>query len=294
MNFIRKYWLIEIGLGLIAIVGLGISAVRAFNNAYSTETETTTIVESDVVVATEANEVAAQTDEQDEEGERSEEFEVESEEAGDNEGEEGEGDEENEDDTDPLAIALQTAGLDPEIVERELGNGRSLAEIAQSSGVDPQQLIAPLIQAELALIESELQAGEITAEEAQDGRNETETWVPFWVNTPYTDPQFIVAKTLNLDIDTIWEAIGNNQTIQELAQTQSIDPQTVIAAIIASETAYAQAMVEAGLIDPEDLSETREEIATWANKMVTLPEAQWEADDGEEEEEEEEEGGEDE
>ncbi len=81
--------------------------------------------------------------------------------------------------------AAALIGIDIDVLWAEVDSGKSLAEIAQANGVDPQTLIDAGIAAENQLIDAEVAAGLLTAEEAAEWRAEVPVYVSDMVNEPW-------------------------------------------------------------------------------------------------------------
>ncbi len=298
MSFIKKYWITEIGLGLITLGGLGVAGYNIIgaNNQGNTNTESTfftaeadkedidmTAVQSDTQMDEEdsgfMNEAADEmADEMDDEADGDED----DMEMGDEDDHEVEGGDIDE----PLDVAAQAIGLDIETLEEGMVEGKSIADVITEKGGDVQGFIEAMIAAEIRLAELELQTGEISAEDAAEWQAEIAEWVPFMVSTPYQEPTMIAAQQLNIEIDSLWEKLEEGETITALAQAQNIAPESIIEMIKVSESAYLDAMVEAGLIDAEELNDARQEAIDFATIVVNSPLSQWEeGDEGEDEDE---------
>ncbi|MEM7111235.1 MAG: hypothetical protein AAF614_02295 [Chloroflexota bacterium] len=176
-----------------------------------------------------------------------------------------------EEEYDALTIAAQLIGIDVETLEAELFAGKSIAEVASSRNVAVQPIIDALIAQELSIVDAEVAGGQLGADEANEWREEITLFTPFMVNNAYLEPEVVAAQTIGVDMETFWEALESGQTIQAIAVANSIDAQTVIQAIVASEKAYADKMVAAGLMPREELAELEREVYQMADEMVKRP-----------------------
>lgn len=278
MSFIKKYWILEITLGLIAVAGVGTGVynyVSASELADPQDEEITLIsepAEPQVGLGETAVSAEDELDRDDEEPEDDAELD-------DEPDEEGEGEFE----FDPLLVAAELIGLDVESLEEELSNGRSLADIAAENNLPVEQLVTELVERELAELNKLAESGGIDADEVEGLREEIPVWTPFWVQTPYPDPVAVVAQLIGVDTEEVWEALDGNQTIEQLVTSKNVEPQTAVQAIADAEMNYVRAMLDAGLIDEEELEEVKTEVNDLAQRIVTLPESQWENEEGDEE-----------
>ena len=273
MGFIKKFWIMEIALGLIAVGGVGIGV---YNYASASELNTPQENGASLVQVSQDSVVnpAALADMDERNADEDENMEDANTEGEDHEVEG------NEFEFDILQVAADLIGGDIEQLEDQLATGRALTQIAADSGLNPDQFVADLVAQELAAFDAGVQSGQISGEEAEEWREEISAWTPFWARTPYVEPTSIAAEALGIEIDDLWGAIDDGRTIKDLAATQGADAEAIIQAIAASELAYTQAMQQAGLIEAEEMSEIEGEINQMARAIVTLPQSQWQLAEG--------------
>lgn len=84
--------------------------------------------------------------------------------------------------SDPFAAGLKLIGIDEETLWAEVDAGKSIAQIAQEKGVDPQAVIDAVVAAENAEIDKQIAAGLLTEEEAAEWRAEIEKYVADSIN----------------------------------------------------------------------------------------------------------------
>lgn len=169
-------------------------------------------------------------------------------------------------------------GIDEETLWTELEAGKTLAQIAQDNGVDPQKVIDVMVAEELKFIDELVEAGDITAEEAAEWKAETAKYIEFEVNTVFVDPYEVAAKTIGIDTDTLWSELDTNKSVAEIAQANGVEPQAVIDAVIASENEMIDKEIAAGLLTEEDAKEWRAEIAEYVADMINKSFAELEAE----------------
>ncbi|MEM7334520.1 MAG: hypothetical protein AAF490_20760 [Chloroflexota bacterium] len=286
MIVLRKYYVLEILLAVIAVVSLATAVYNTFSP--SGVAETAVVASNAPALVAEQSPIELQDvsppifdEDEDEEDEANEnlsfnedideaddtnanEFEDDADESEENEPE----DDGEEEDEDPFALVLSQFGLEVDTVDEQRLQGHSLAEIAQAQGVDVQALINELVKLEEQYIQEELQAGELSAADAEGERQFLANEIAFWVNTPYLEPEIIAAQVLGLDLEAVWDALESGQTLATLAQSQGVEPQAVIDAIIVSEISNVREMVKADLIGASELNELEAEILQSTESFV--------------------------
>ena len=190
---------------------------------------------------------------------------------------------------DPFLIAGQTIGVDEDAFWEALESGQTVAEIAQANGVDPQAVVDAVIAAETAVIDQELAVGYIDEAEAEKWRAEMDAFYGDMVNMTLDeleaewdkadgyDPFAVAAKTVGLDEDALWEALKSGQTVAQIAQANEVDPQAVVDAVIAAESALIDKELADGYIDQAEADEWRAELDEFASKMVDMTLDEFEA-----------------
>jgi polyhydroxyalkanoate synthesis regulator phasin len=90
----------------------------------------------------------------------------------------------------------------------------------------------------------------------------------------------IAAEALGMDEDPLWEAFEGGQTIAQLAAEKGVDPQTIIAAVVAAETAFTTEMVTVGEFTQEEADEWLSELPDEAQSFLDESIADWELWEG--------------
>jgi uncharacterized protein (DUF433 family) len=65
-----------------------------------------------------------------------------------------------------LGVAAETIGIEPAALREQLRAGKSVAEVAQAEGVDPQQVVDALVTAATERIDAAVAAGKLDADRA--------------------------------------------------------------------------------------------------------------------------------
>jgi uncharacterized protein (DUF433 family) len=152
----------------------------------------------------------------------------------------------------PDAIA-DTVGMPTAELRRALRDGRTLTEVAESSGVDPQAVVDVLVSSGTARLEAAVAAGAIdrsTADErlatlpdrsADLANGEIERDVR-------RHPRRAIglataADAIGIDVQDLREELRDGRTIAEVADARGVDPQTVIDALTARSTEHITRVV---------------------------------------------------
>ncbi|MEM7532839.1 MAG: hypothetical protein AAF639_11730 [Chloroflexota bacterium] len=175
-----------------------------------------------------------------------------------------------EDYDDGMASIASLIGIDEETLCNELDAGKSIAEVAQANGVDPQTIIDALVAEEQAFIDELVADGEITAEEAGEWSAELAEMIAFDVNSSYVDPFVVAAQTIGIEPDTLWNELDAGKTVADIAQANGVEVQAVVDAAITAENAMIDQEVAAGFITEEESQEWRAEVNEFVNASVNM------------------------
>lgn len=286
MKMIKRYWLWEAALFLVAIGGLALAltgTINAKGNSSSDESylsgdaaatgamiTTTTALDRDVVDdGVVDNDV--DNDTQDD---------IENEDCPDRHNAEraDQIDEEESTDDDPanegeedfplLEATAKLLGVPFDNLEKAMANGKSIAQIASANEFNVVSLTQMLIAQQAAFIDNQVRSGNVSAEEAALWKAEEAAFTKFFINTPYVEPEIVAAQTIGIDIETFFAALDEGQSIRAVAEANNVPLQSVIDAVLAAETTYADQLLAADLIDAEEHSGWLAELRTLVAELV--------------------------
>ncbi len=178
---------------------------------------------------------------------------------------------------DPFQAAADVIGISVDELWDALDNGQTIAELAAANGVELQTVIDAMVATEYEFIDQMLADGEIDAEEAEEWRNEVVEYTTEMVNEAFddlyfdedfVDPLDVAAETIGVDIDALWDAVDNGQTIAEVAAEHGVDAQTVIDAMVAAEYTFIDELLAEDEIDAAEAEEWRAEVIEYTTEMV--------------------------
>ena len=188
----------------------------------------------------------------------------------DNDGERGErrGDERRAAERRKLDPIANLIGIDARTLWGELKEGKSIAEVAQANGVDPQTIIDALVAEVQAEIDEALAAGRISPEEAAEKSAGIAERITYYVNETAKvlkndgkrgeDERReleSIANLIGIDLRTLWGELKAGKSIAEVAQANGVDPQTIIDALVAEVQTGIDAKVATGDISAEEAAE---------------------------------------
>lgn len=89
-----------------------------------------------------------------------------------------------------LSGLAELVGTDTDGLKAELGDGKTLAEIAEANGIEAQTVIDALVEKANARIDAAVEAGKLTAEEAETRMSEAATRIENLVNSGFDKQNF--------------------------------------------------------------------------------------------------------
>jgi flagellar motility protein MotE (MotC chaperone) len=184
-----------------------------------------------------------------------------------------------------LDVAAETLGLTTDELRAELESGKTLAEVAADQGVSVDDLVAALVAEVTADIQAKVDAGELDADRAAEITSSLTEKVTAMVNgeKPVRGDGFgrggprgfgpgpgldAAAETLGLTSDELVAELRSGRTLADVASTQGVNVDDLVAAIVADETAEIQARVDAGELDADRAAEITSSLSERVTAMV--------------------------
>ena len=168
------------------------------------------------------------------------------------------------------AIAAQLIGVD--VTELYNLQGQSIAQYVAAHGVDKATLTQALTDAMNLYIDTQVEYGQLSAEEAQEQRNyvaDNIDWTINWVYVAYPDSYQIVADLLGITTDELWTAWQNGQSLTELAEANGVAKQTLVDALTVAFNSYYDEMVATGQLSAEEANNYRATIAAEVERTIS-------------------------
>jgi len=199
----------------------------------------------------------------------------------------------------------ELVGTDLDGLKTALGEGQTLAEIAEANDIDPQTVIDALVASASERIDAAVEAGTLTEDEAAAKRAELNDEITERVNSSIdlseskrgrhgghgrhgkhggyglghrlTDFSSL-AELVGTDLDGLKTALGEGQTLAEIAEANGADVENVVDEIVAQVNERIDAAVEDGKLTDEEAEALRAEAATRIDDLVNNGFSKWDRD----------------
>ena len=194
-------------------------------------------------------------------------------------------------------------GTDADSLRTALQDGQTLAQIAESNGVDPQAVEDAVVDRINEWIDQAVADGRLTEAEAVEIRAEVVEEAADLVEGVYTKPSFgharhschmghgqardmfdggrfeKLAEIVGTDADGLEAALSDGQTLAEIAEANGIDQQTVIGSLTAALDTELDEAVANGDLTEEEAADIRadvvERITTFVEEGEPAGERGW-------------------
>ena len=178
----------------------------------------------------------------------------------------------NHDATECAELAALVGAADCAALKSALDDDQTLAQIAESNGIEPQTVIDAMVAEMTAELDAKVESGAITAERAATLRAQLTVMVSEGVNEGFGrdhghgfrafDTECAELATLvgAADCEALKSALDDDQTLAQIAESNGIEPQTVIDALVAEMSADLDAKVASGDLTEERAAMIRTQI----------------------------------
>ena len=182
----------------------------------------------------------------------------------------------------------ELVGTDADGLKSAYRDGQNLAEIAESNGIDPQTVIDALLGKANERVNTAVEDGKISESRAESIRANLEAKVSDRVHSgreatvdrqekrAHRDAKFSesfsdLAAQLGTDLEGLKSAYGEGQSLAQLAESNGIDPQTVIDVLVARASERIDAAVEAGKLSAEQAETWQSDLEARISERVHSP-----------------------
>ena len=161
-----------------------------------------------------------------------------------------------------LQVAAKTINIEPKALAHELRTGKSIADVATEHGVDPNTVIAALVDAATTKINTAKTNGKLTDEQATKllaNLDERVTKVvqhkgKFAVHGKRAQRMRrraraggkVAAQSIGVDAKALHDELRSGKSIADVATEHGVDPNTVVTAIVDAATTKINAAKTAG------------------------------------------------
>jgi len=185
-----------------------------------------------------------------------------------------------------IADAAATAlGLSKEELKTELKGGKTVAQVAQEKGVDPQTVVTAVSGAMNAAIDQAVTDGKLTAQQAATMKSKVGERASNFVNNTrppkagngdgprgrgarFGDPLATAATALGMSQEELRSALQGNKTIAQVATERGVDPNTVITALTNAANAAIDQAVTDGRLTAEQATNAKAKAAEHSTRIV--------------------------
>jgi len=145
-----------------------------------------------------------------------------------------------------FADVADAIGISTDDLRAALRDGQTLAKIAEANGVDPQGVVDVLVANGTERLDAAVAAGRIDQATADERKANLPERAADLVNgelerNGHRHPRASVAlrtaaEAIGIDVRDLRAALGDGQTIAQVAEANGVDPQDVIDALVARST----------------------------------------------------------
>jgi uncharacterized protein YidB (DUF937 family) len=145
-----------------------------------------------------------------------------------------------------LADLADVIGISTDDLRAALRDGQTLAQVAETNGVDPQQVVDVLVANGAERLDAAVAAGRIDQATADERKASLPDRAADLVNgelerQAHRHPRRAAAirtaaEAIGIDADELRAALRDGQTIAQVAEANGVDPQDVIDALVARST----------------------------------------------------------
>jgi len=187
-----------------------------------------------------------------------------------------------------LAVAAKAIGVSESDLATALSGGQTIAAVAKAHNVDPASVIAALVADDQSELAAAVVAGRITQTQADAKKAELTQRATDQVNNTHPGPGMgrpdgrgpgfryqeavsdtsVVAKAIGISESDLTTALSGGQTIAAVAKAHSVDPASVIAALVADGQSELDAAVKAGTITQAQADAEKTELTQHATDQV--------------------------
>jgi hypothetical protein len=169
-----------------------------------------------------------------------------------------------------LAVAAEAIGISEDELRTALEDGQSIAQVAESNGVDVQTVIDAMVAAATERLETAIDAlpermAEVVQREGFPERGPG--------HGPRGRGHFgagldAAAAAIGIESEELRAALADGSTIAEVAEANDVDVQTVVDALVAEAEAHLDEAVADGRLDEERATEMKANLPDRISAMV--------------------------
>ena len=183
-------------------------------------------------------------------------------------------------------VAAGTIGIEPTELRDAVKGGKTVAEVAQDHGVEPQAVVDAVVAAINTRVDQAVAADKITAERAATIKSKAPERVTKAVNGEYKGKvakhakraklrrharrgaAVVAAKTIGIEPSALRDAVKGGQSVADVAKSHDVEPQAVIDAVVGAGNARIDKAVAADKITAERATKIKDRLGERVTKLV--------------------------
>jgi ribosomal protein S20 len=176
-----------------------------------------------------------------------------------------------------LDAAARALNLSEDDLRAQLRDGKTIAQVAQTQGVDVQTVIDAMVAEATARIDEAVQEGDLTAEEGNERKANLEERITRLVSEGKPKgggprgrgPKLeAAAEPLGLSEEDLREQLRDGKTLAQVAEDRNVDKQKVIDAMVAEAITRIDQKVQDGDLTAEEANERKAELEERITTLV--------------------------
>lgn len=188
----------------------------------------------------------------------------------------------------PVRVAAGAIGIEPSELLQAIRDGQTIAEVAESNGVDPSTVVDAIVADARDRLDQAVQDGTLTQEEADEKSPDLEERATAFVNgmypMPFRDgtpllgnpglwgfadgPVAAAANAIAIGPVELLQQLRDGSTIAEVAEANDVEVSTVLDAVIVSLRERLDSAVDNGWITQEQADERAADLEEQATALV--------------------------
>ena len=170
-------------------------------------------------------------------------------------------------------VAAKTIGVEVDALFAAMDKDQSIADVAKANNVEAQKVVAAIVAAEKTWLNEQVANGALSQDEADEwllADNDLAEEVSLFVEQAGGEEFFgdegveftddvdwfdVAAKTIGVEVDALFNEMGADKSIANVAQAHNVEAQKVVAAIIAAEKTWLDEQVANKALSQEGADE---------------------------------------
>jgi uncharacterized protein (DUF433 family) len=177
-----------------------------------------------------------------------------------------------------LKVAADTIGISPDELRQAVRDGQTVAEVAQSKGVDPAAVVDAIVAAGNTKIDEAVASGKLEDAKAAKLKEKLPQLADRLVNHTGERRERrrerrqalveVAAKAIGIPTDELVADLKSGKSIADIAHSKDVDVQKVVDAIVSSAKEKIDAAVESGKLPADKAEQIKSRLADRIGELV--------------------------